>query len=142
VLDAASIDLLVDAMAKAVSPGCAIVSHEFRGAASRVPVGATAFGFRRDHVMIEFIASCPDRGDRSEESRHQQWVRDTRHAFDPIALPGGYPNLLGSDDADRAAGSFGPNAERLARVKQLYDPENVFRSAIPLPIGGRAIAAE
>jgi FAD/FMN-containing dehydrogenase len=141
-LDSASVDLLVEAMAKAVSSGCAIVSHEFRGAASRVPVEATAFGLRRDHVMIEFIASCSDRPDRSEERRHQQWVRDTRHTVDAIALPGGYPNLLGSDDADRAAESFGPNAERLTRVKQLYDPDNVFRSAIPLPIGRRAIAAE
>ena len=141
-LEGANVDLLVEAMAKAVSPGCAIVSHEFRGAASRVPAEATAFGLRRDHVMIEFIASCPDRPDRSEERRHQQWVRDTRRAFDPIALPGAYPNLLGPDDADRAAGSFGPNVERLARVKRLYDPEDVFRSAIPLAIGRRAIAAE
>jgi hypothetical protein len=142
VLDGACVDLLVEAMAKAVSSGCAIVSHEFRGAASRVPVEATAFGLRRDHVMIEFIASCPDRPDRSEERRHQQWVRDTRHTFDAVALPGGHPNLLGPDDADRAAGSFAPNAERPAKVKQLYDPDNVFRSTTPLPIGRRAIAAE
>jgi len=141
-LDGAGVDLLVEAMARAVSSGCAILSHEFRGAASRVPVEATAFGLRRDHVLIEIIASCPDRPDRLEERRHQQWVRDTRRDFDPIALPGGYPNLLGSDDADRAAESFGPNVERLAKVKQLYDPENVFCSAIPLPIGRRAIAAE
>jgi FAD binding domain/Berberine and berberine like len=141
-LDGAGVDLLVEAMASAVSSGCAIVSHEFRGAASRVPVETTAFGLRREHVLIEIIASCPDRPDRLEERRHQQWVRDTRRAFDPIALPGGYPNLLGPDDADRAAESFGPNVERLAKVKQLYDPENVFCSAIPLPIGRRAIAAE
>ena len=119
-----------------------MVSHEFRGAASRVPAEATAFGLRRDHVLIEIIASCPDRPDRSEERRHQQWARDARRAFDPIALPSGYPNLLGPHDADRAAGSFGPNAERLAKVKQLYDPGNVFCSAIPLPISRRAIAAE
>jgi FAD/FMN-containing dehydrogenase len=141
-LDSASVDLLVEAMVKAVSSGCAIVSHEFRGAASRVPAEATAFGLRRDHVLIEIIASCSDRPDRSEERRHQQWVRDARRAFDAIALPGAYPNLLGPDDADRAAESFGPNAERLAKVKQLYDADNVFRSAIPLPIGRRAIAAE
>src|SRR6516225_2562913 len=110
-LDGASIDFLVEAMAKAVSSGCAIVSHEFRGVASRVPVGATAFGLRRHHVLIEIIASCSDRPDRSEERQHQRWARDTRRAFDPIALPGGYPNLLGSDDADRAEESFGPNVE-------------------------------
>jgi len=56
--------------------------------------------------------------------------------------PGGYPNLLASGDTDRAAESFGPNVDRLARVKQLYDPENVFCSAIPLPLGRRVIAAE
>ena len=141
-LDGAGVDLLVEAMAKAVSAGCAIFSHEFKGTASRVPVEATAFGLRRDHVLIEILASLPDRPDRLEERRHQKWVRDTRQSFDAIALPGGYPNLLASGDADRVAESFGPNAERLARVKQLYDPENVFCSAIPLPIGLRTMAAE
>ena len=81
-LDGASVDLLVEAMAKAVSAGCAIFSHEFRGAASRVPVEATAFGLRRDHVLIEILASFPDRPDRLEERRHQQWVRNTLRAFD------------------------------------------------------------
>ena len=141
-LDGAGADLLVEAMAKAVSAGCAIFSHEFKGAASRVPVEATAFGLRRNHVLIEILASFPDRADGLEERRHQQWVRDTRRAFDAIALPGGYPNLLASGETDRAAESFGPNADRLSRVKRLYDPENVFCSAIPLPLGRRVIAAE
>jgi FAD/FMN-containing dehydrogenase len=141
-LDAAGVDVLVEAMAKAVSAGCAIFTHEFRGAATRVPVEATAFGLRRDHVLIEILASFPDRSDRSEERRHQQWVRDTRRAFDALALPGGYPNFLEPGDTVRAAESFGCNAERLVRIKQLYDPDNVFCSAIPLPIGGPAIAAE
>jgi hypothetical protein len=141
-LDGVGIDLFVEAMTKAVSAGCAIFSHEFKGAASRVPVEATAFGLRRAHVMIEILASFPDRPGGSEERRHRQWVRNARRAFDSIALPGGYPNLLASGDTDRAAESFGPNVERLARVKRLYDRENVFCSAIPLPIGRRAVAAE
>jgi hypothetical protein len=141
-LDGAGVDLLVGAMAKAVSAGCAIFSHEFKGVASRVPVEATAFGLRRDHVLIEILASFPDRPDRLEERRHRQWVRDTRRAFDTIALPGGYPNLLGIGNTDRAAESSGPNIERLARVKKLYDPDDVFCSAIPLPTVRHAIAAE
>jgi FAD/FMN-containing dehydrogenase len=141
-LDEAGVDVLVAAMAKAVSAGCAIFTHEFRGAAARVPVAATAFGLRRDHVLIEILASFPDRSDRSEERLHQLWVRDTRRAFDALALPGGYPNFLGPGEVDRAAESFGGNAERLVRIKQLYDPDNVFSSAIPLPVGRRAIAAE
>jgi len=136
------VDVLVEAMTKAVSGGCAIFTHEFRGAAARVPVEATAFCLRRDHLLIEILASFADCSDRSEERRHQRWVRDTRLAFNALALPGGYPNLLGADDMDRVAESFGPNLDRLVRVKQLYDPDNVFRSAIPLPTSRRAIAAE
>ncbi|MBR0696942.1 FAD-binding oxidoreductase [Bradyrhizobium lablabi] len=141
-LDEAGIDVLVEAMARAESAGCKIITHEFRGAATRVPVKATAFGLRRDHVMIEIIASWSDRSDLSEERRHQQWVRDTRRAFDTLALPGGYPSLLGGDDMDRAAEGYGPNIERLVRIKQLYDPDNVFCSAIPLPTGQRAVASK
>src|SRR5258706_311962 len=106
-LDGAGVDVLVEAMAKAVSAGCAIFTHEFRGAASRVPVEATAFGLRRDHMLIEILASFPDRSDRLEERRHQQWVWDTWHAFDAIALPGGYPNLLGPGEPDRVSADEG-----------------------------------
>jgi FAD/FMN-containing dehydrogenase len=139
-LDEAGIDIFVGAMAKAVSAGCAIFTHEFKGAASRVPAKATAFGLRRDHVLIEILAAYPDRSDRSEERRHQQWVGDTRRAFDALALPGGYPNLLAVGETGRAAESFGPNAERLLGIKHRYDPDNIFSSAIPLPASRHAIA--
>jgi Berberine and berberine like len=52
-----------------------------------------------------------------------------------LALPGGYPNLLAAGDADRTARSYGRNAERLISAKRHYDPDNIFRSAIPLPVG-------
>ena len=125
----------VEAMETAVSPGCAIVTHEFKGAATRVPQDATAFGLRRDHVLIEILAICPDRSDKLEEQRHRRWGRATLAAFDAMALPGGYPNMLAGDDADRAIKSYGRNAERLMKAKRRYDPDNVFRSAIPLPVG-------
>ena len=77
-----------------LSPGCAIITHEFRGAASRVPVDATAFGLRRDHVLVEILASFTDRSEPREEQRHQRWAQAALRGFDGIALPGGYPNLL------------------------------------------------
>jgi FAD/FMN-containing dehydrogenase len=133
-LDSASIAVFIQAMATAGSPGCAIFTHEFRGAASRVPAGATAFGLRRDHGLIEILATFADRSDKLEEQRHLQWTNATLRAFDAMALPGGYPNLLPGGDPDRAAKSYGRNAERLIRAKRHYDPDNVFRSAIPLPV--------
>jgi len=133
-IDSPSVDAMIEAMATAVSPGCSIITHAFRGAASRVSVDATAFGLRRDHVLVEILATFADQSSFVEEHRHRQWARAARRALDPIALPGGYPNFLARGDSERAASSYGRNAERLIRAKRRYDPFNVFRSAIPLPV--------
>jgi FAD/FMN-containing dehydrogenase len=132
-LDGYSIDVFIQAMERAVSPGCAIFTHEFRGAASSIPVDATAFGLRRDHVLVEIFATFADQSAVLEQ-RHRQWVRATLHAFDAVALPGGYPHFLATDDMDRVKRSYGPNGERLIRAKRHYDPDNIFNSAIPLPM--------
>jgi FAD/FMN-containing dehydrogenase len=133
-LDTRAIDLFVEAAETAAPGHCAVLTHEFKGAASRVPAEATAFGLRRDHLLVEILASFIDRSDKEEEQRHRQWARGTRQAFAPIALPGGYPNFLAGDDVDRVAKSYGPNAERLIKAKRRYDPDNIFSSAIPLPL--------
>jgi FAD/FMN-containing dehydrogenase len=131
-LDSDSIDTFVSAMKNAPSPGCAILTHDFKGAASRVPTGATAFGLRRDHVLIEVLAMLPGQASPRDVQQHSDWIRNTREAFGH-AIPGGYPNLLGRNERDRAAMSFGPNAARLMHAKRRYDPHNVFCSAISLP---------
>jgi hypothetical protein len=140
-LERGSIDAFIQTMAVAVSPGCAIVTHEFKGAASRVPADATAFGLRRDHVLVEILASFVDRSDPLDEQRHQQWVQTAVQAFGATTLPGGYPNLLPDGNPQRAARSFGRNAGRLIKAKRHYDPDQVF-SAIPLPPLQHAMAAE
>ena len=132
-LDRDSIDVFIAAMEIAPSQGCAIVTHELKGAATRVPSEETAFAMRQHHVLVEILATFADHGDRLEEGHHQRWARDTRLAFN-AALPGGYPNILAPGDTERATQSYGANAVRLARAKRRYDPDNVFHSAIPLPL--------
>jgi len=139
-LDSAGITAFMEAMAAAVSPGCALFTHEFNGAASRVPAKATAFGLRRDHVLVEIVATFVDRSDKEEELRHRLWARATRQSFAPMALPGGYPNFLAGDDSDRVAKSYGRNADRLIAAKRRYDPDNIFCSAIPLPVSQSTMA--
>jgi FAD/FMN-containing dehydrogenase len=130
---AGSISTFIEAMKQAVLPGCALFTHEFKGAASRVPADATAFGLRRDHLLVEILATIDDPVDEREELLHRAWVRDALRAFDAVALPGGYPNLLARSDVDRAKYAFGANADRIIMAKRHYDPNNVFRSTIPLP---------
>jgi len=135
-LDNDGTDAFIGAMAAAVSPGCAVFTHEFKGAASKVTAESTAFGLRREHVLVEILAVFVDPAGEAAEERHRQWARAARQALADKALPGGYPNLLVADDAERVANSYGPNAKRLMATKRHYDPGNVFCSAIPLPVGG------
>ena len=75
-------------MDTAASAQCALFTHEFKGAASRVPAEATAFGLRRDHVLVEILATFVDRSDKEEEQRHRQWAQATRGgkgALGPLA---------------------------------------------------------
>jgi FAD/FMN-containing dehydrogenase len=139
-LDGRSIDVFIRAMEMAVSSGCAIFTHEFKGAGSRVPEEATAFGLRRDHILVEIVAGFVDRSDTLEERQHQGWVRATRESFEVMALPGGYPNLLAAGD-HRVVKSYGRNVKRLIEAKRHYDPDNVFFSAIPLPFDGAMAGA-
>ena len=51
------VSALVGAGSTVTSPLSGIVIHHFHGAAARVPGDATAFGIRRDHLMVEIVAA-------------------------------------------------------------------------------------
>lgn len=127
-LTPAAIDALIEIARNRVSPGSAINWHHFHGTATRVPLADTAFGVRRDHLMIELIGVWSD----GEASVNLDWIRDGTDALAPHALPGGYPNLLGPDRHDQIAQAYGPNTPRLLAAKARYDPTDTFTS-IPLP---------
>src|ERR1700746_3805983 len=95
---------------------------------------ATPLALRRDHVLVEALATFVDQSDKEEEQRHRQWARATRQAFAPMALSGGYPNFLTGEDPYPVTKSYGPNADRLIAAKRHYDPDNIFNSANPLPV--------
>jgi FAD/FMN-containing dehydrogenase len=61
---------------------------------------------------------------------HRRWARELAAELEARALPGGYPNLLGGAENDRALRGFGPNLARLREVKRRLDPDGVF-GAVP-----------
>lgn len=106
-----------------------IAIHHFHGAATRVPLGDTAFGIRSDHFVVEIVAAWEPSDDGA---RHRDWADSVYFALGPHSLEGGYPNLIGPGQTEQADAAYGTNANRLLAVKRRYDPRNVF-SATPLP---------
>lgn len=117
------------------SPFSAIVWHQFHGAATRPPLGSTAFGRREPHLMVELISLWEGDDPRGDgRSPHLRWLEELHAALEPFSLPGGYVNFLGPETPDQIAHSYGPNTARLLAVKSALDPDSVF-AATPLPTG-------
>lgn len=111
------------------SPLSGISLYHFHGAAARVPVEETAFAYRTPHLMAEFVAQWEPDDPRGNE--HGEWADALSRSLAPVALPGGYANLLGPDAADQIPHVYGPNTARLQEIKARFDPDAVF-AATPL----------
>ncbi|EFL38591.1 FAD-binding oxidoreductase [Streptomyces griseoflavus] len=135
-----SLATLLDRAAREfTSPFSAIVWHRFHGAATRPPVGSTAFGRREPHLMVELISLWEGSGRKDDAgsgggSPHLRWLEGLHAALEPFSLPGGYVNFLGPETPEQVAHSYGPNTERLLAIKSAVDPDSVF-AATPLPTG-------
>ncbi|WP_162529640.1 FAD-binding oxidoreductase [Nocardioides caldifontis] len=96
------------------------------GAIAAVPEDATAAGNRSAAYMAHPIACWADPADTDRERR---WVDRFTEAFAPAATGGYYLNFEpGTTETDVRAGFGDAKYERLAGLKEEYDPENVFSS--------------
>jgi FAD/FMN-containing dehydrogenase len=57
-----------------------------------------------------------------------EWAREFFNASAPFATGGVYVNFMPEDETDRVGSAYGANYERLAELKQRFDPENLFRT--------------
>jgi FAD/FMN-containing dehydrogenase len=93
------------------------------GATSRVAADATAFVYRNGGWAGVIVGVDPDPANAGLIS---QWAKDYWEELHPASAGGGYVNFLMDEGSDRVRASYLGNYERLARVKERYDPENVF----------------
>jgi FAD/FMN-containing dehydrogenase len=121
-LSPGAIAVAVDAFSRVPSPMSSMLFFPIRGKAARVSPTATAFPHRSGyHVGIYSLWNDPQ-----QNAANIAWVRDTWTSLQPHVAGGVYVNELGEDDADRVGSAYGPNYERLSRIKATYDPDNVF----------------
>jgi FAD/FMN-containing dehydrogenase len=109
------------------SPMSAIILEHFHGAASRVPVTATACTMRVTgfNVVIASQWMSP-----AETDRGIAWARETFASLTPYLATTRYVNYLEDDAPDPAAVAYGPNLPRLREIKTKYDPGNLFRQNV------------
>jgi FAD/FMN-containing dehydrogenase len=105
------------------------------GAMARVPSDATAFAHRGSRVMVN-VAAVYERPD--EANVHEPWVAAFAAALRQDG-DGAYVNFLGDEGEARVRDAYpGATWDRLAKIKDRYDPTNLFRlnQNVPPATGG------
>jgi hypothetical protein len=114
---------LVDAMVESFvpDPRLAFFTHTSGGAVSRVGELETAFPHRNAQTMIITAGAWTDPAEDEEA------MTLSRNWFTQLApFTGGYYDNIEFEQKS-VAGNYGPAYPRLERVKQQYDPGNLFR---------------
>ncbi|MGH9868164.1 MAG: FAD-binding oxidoreductase [Candidatus Polarisedimenticolia bacterium] len=133
------IDVLVEHAFSGSSPRSYVAMFHLKGAVSRVAEEGTAFGNRQASHAITLDAVWRPGEDLG--SRDTAWTRGFLAALGRFR-EGVYVNFLGGDeDPGRVREAYGDSVyERLADVKAMYDPDNVFHHNQNIrPSQGRAL---
>jgi FAD/FMN-containing dehydrogenase len=112
--------------AEITSPASQAILFQLGGAAADQDSAATSFG-NRDAAYVFFGAACwaPDAPD---PERHVAWARSGSEAIRPYSTGGSYINVQTEDEGEsRIRDAYQDNLDRLAKVKDVYDPDNLFR---------------
>jgi FAD/FMN-containing dehydrogenase len=119
-----AIDTFVHFAAGLEGPFTSAYFEPYGGAIARVPSDATAYPHRDRAFGLHIVA---DWVDAEDDRRMRAWASEFHDAMAAHTRPGVYVNLLSHEEAARVPEAYGPNLERLARVKAKYDPHNMFR---------------
>jgi FAD/FMN-containing dehydrogenase len=94
------------------------------GAVQRVSSDATAFAYRDGGWSGVIVGVDPDPAKAGEI---KDWAVRYSEALHPTSAGGGYINfMMAEEGSGRVRASYGPNYDRLARIKARYDPDNFF----------------
>jgi FAD/FMN-containing dehydrogenase len=98
--------------------------YPINGAASRPAKDATPWSYR-DAGWAEVIVGVDP--DPANAERIKDWTIAYWEALHPYSAGGAYVNFMMDEGQERVQATYRDNYERLARVKDTYDPTNLFR---------------
>lgn len=125
------IDILNEQFAGCPSSMSKILVEHFHGAPLRQDPTAMAFPHRDGGYSILIIAQWRDAAHNEENIA---WARETYDRLTPHSRKGTYTNYMDDDeDGAQIRQAFGNNFPRLQKLKDRYDPANVFHRNQNIP---------
>lgn len=119
--------VVAEQLARKASPLSMLHFYPLAGTYGEVAEDATAFGGSRAARFAVFIMGVT--ADGAGFATERDWVRTFWEALVPHRLgASGYVNGWAEYDEDRVRAVYGDKYDRLARIKAVYDPTNVFRA--------------
>ncbi|HKH39954.1 MAG TPA: FAD-binding oxidoreductase [Rubrobacter sp.] len=110
------------------------------GAYNRVPAVATAFTHRGELFLLKHAVTVEPDAEAVEKEAALRWLGRSWATGRPWGTGRAYPNFPDPDLEDWPRAYHGTNLERLARVKEKYDPDNLFRFHQSVPSYGASTA--
>jgi FAD/FMN-containing dehydrogenase len=119
----AGLDTLVAAGQNLPGEHAMIQIRVLGGEMANVDADATAFAHRDAKVMFSLISHWAE---ASDDAAHHEWIENAWPVF-AAESTGVYSNFLRSEGEARTRSAYAESTlERLAEVKQRWDPENIF----------------
>jgi FAD/FMN-containing dehydrogenase len=106
-----------------VPSACQAILFPWGGAVARVSPQETPMA-KREAAWVAHPFVLWESAD--DDERHLRWGRGISADLKPHSSGGVYLNFIGDEGDDRVRAAFGPNYDRLAQIKGIYDPDNVF----------------
>ncbi len=98
--------------------------YPISGAAGRVGAEDTPWAYRDAKYAGVIVGVDPDPVNKDKIT---QWCKDYWKALHPFSSGGAYSNFMMDEGHERIKSSYRYNYDRLSRIKNQYDPENLFR---------------
>jgi FAD/FMN-containing dehydrogenase len=121
--DPALFDAMVAGFSPAAGRATVMLLQQLGGAIGRVRPDATAFNHRKARFDLLVLGGWADAAQTAE---HTAWIKGFWSGLESYTR-GYYFNTTIGDSQEKVRANFGENYPRLVKLKNRYDPRNLFR---------------
>jgi hypothetical protein len=124
-LSDSAIETLMQFIPQMPSSASGVGLQQMHGVASRIAPSATAFPHRAEQYDFLILSQWSD---ATDSDRNIEWTNALFQAMQPHLEKSVYVNNLGDEGPGRVKAAYGQNYPRLAALKRIFDPDDLFRA--------------